>query len=104
MSASGALILKGGDDMNRLLHSRAARSMIRSAAVLAAIVPTCAQPCSAALTHRYSFNDGTADDSVGTANGELVNGAPVIAGQLVFNPNTNNGISTNIATGQYVNL
>ena len=36
------------------------------------------------LTHRYSFNDGTANDSVGGANGTLVGNAFVEAGQLVL--------------------
>jgi hypothetical protein len=58
----------------------------------------------AGLTHRYSFNDGTANDSVGTAHGVLVNGPTVQNGTLVFNPVTNDGINTNPATGQYVDL
>jgi len=33
---------------------------------------TPADPAGAAMTHRYSFNDGTANDSVGTAHGVLV--------------------------------
>jgi Concanavalin A-like lectin/glucanases superfamily len=57
----------------------------------------------AGLTHRYSFNDGTANDSVGGANGALINGATVSGGQLVFNPSINNG-TPNPVTGQYVNL
>ncbi|HUD46868.1 MAG TPA: LamG-like jellyroll fold domain-containing protein [Candidatus Baltobacteraceae bacterium] len=39
------------------------------------------------MTHRYTFNDGTANDSVGNANGTLVGGATVSNGQLVI-PNT----------------
>jgi hypothetical protein len=35
------------------------------------------------LIHRYSF-DGTANDSVGTANGTLVNGATISGGNLVL--------------------
>ncbi len=41
----------------------------------------------AALVHRYSFNDGTANDSVGSANGTLVGNASISGGQLVL-PNT----------------
>jgi PEP-CTERM motif len=37
------------------------------------------------LIHRYSFNDGTADDSVGAANGTLENAATVSGGQLQLN-------------------
>ncbi|MGD0253339.1 MAG: alpha-L-arabinofuranosidase C-terminal domain-containing protein, partial [Verrucomicrobiota bacterium] len=40
-----------------------------------------------ALVHRYSFNDGTANDSVGSANGTLVGNATISGGQLVL-PNT----------------
>ena len=36
------------------------------------------------LTHRYSFNDGTANDSVGNANGNLFNGASISGGQLII--------------------
>jgi mono/diheme cytochrome c family protein len=36
------------------------------------------------LTHRYSFNDGTANDSVGSANGALLGNATVQGGQLVL--------------------
>ncbi len=39
------------------------------------------------LIHRYSFNDGTANDSVGTANGTLVGGAAVANGVVaITNP------------------
>ncbi len=34
------------------------------------------------LAHRWSFNDGTANDSIGTAHGTLNNGASVAGGQL----------------------
>ena len=40
-----------------------------------------------ALVHRYSFNDGTANDSVGGANGTLHGNATISGGQLVL-PNT----------------
>ena len=36
------------------------------------------------LIHRYSFNDGTANDSVGTAHGSLFNGATISGGQLII--------------------
>ncbi len=54
-----------------------------------------------AITHRYSFNDGTANDSIGTAHGVLVNGASAIGGKLVL---ANDGVQTNASTGQYVSL
>jgi hypothetical protein len=50
------------------------------------------------LIHRYSF-DGTADDSVGTANGTLVNHATISGGNLVL---TNNGASG--GSVQYLSL
>jgi hypothetical protein len=37
------------------------------------------------LIHRYSFDDGTPNDSVGSANGTLQNGATVSGGALQFN-------------------
>jgi uncharacterized repeat protein (TIGR03806 family) len=40
------------------------------------------------MTHRYSFNDGTADDSVGNADGTLMGGATVSDGQLVIPNNS----------------
>jgi hypothetical protein len=53
------------------------------------------------LTHRYSFNDGTANDYVGGANGVLVNGATVSGGRLVL---VNDGTNANPATGRYLSL
>jgi hypothetical protein len=55
----------------------------------------------ASLTHKYNFNDGTANDYVGGANGVLMNGATVSGGKLVL---ANNGTNANPATGQYVSL
>jgi hypothetical protein len=68
------------------------------------LVSSLATPAQAGLTHRYSFNDGTAKDSVGGADGVAVNGAGFAGGQLVFNPAVNNGITTSPAFGQYVDL
>jgi len=48
---------------------------------------------SAALQHQYLFNDGTANDTLGTANGTLINGATVSGGAVNLN-----------GSGQYVNL
>ncbi len=55
----------------------------------------------AGVTHIYTFNDGTANDLIGGANGTLVNGASVSGGKLVL---ANNGVNTSPATGQYVSL
>lgn len=83
---------------------------MRQSLVLAAIVSTfvsCAvcRPASAAvLVHRYHFNDGTANDSVGAAHGVPVRGPLIQNGQITFDPAINNGTNTNPATGQYVDL
>ncbi|MBR4249126.1 MAG: LamG domain-containing protein, partial [Verrucomicrobia bacterium] len=50
------------------------------------------------LVHRYSFN-GNANDSVGTANGTLENGAAISGGKLVLTP-----ADSAAANGQYVSL
>jgi len=48
----------------------------------------------AALTHQYTFNDGTANDSVGSANGTLMGAATVSGGQVHLTG----------ASGTYANL
>jgi hypothetical protein len=60
--------------------------------------------CNADLVNRYSFNDGTARDSVGGADGVAVNGPTFTGGQVVFSPSVNNGTNINPATGQYIDL
>src|SRR5215831_8569226 len=63
------------------------------------------------LTHQYTFNDGTAKDSIGTANGALFHGATVVDGWLTLKNisiDTTTGAITNITSGdaaaQYVQL
>ncbi|HEY1790886.1 MAG TPA: PEP-CTERM sorting domain-containing protein [Verrucomicrobiae bacterium] len=56
------------------------------------VLAACALTARADLTHEYSFNDGTADDSVGNANGTLMGttgGGPTISGGALQlnNPN-----------------
>jgi len=46
-----------------------------------ALVPK--DPGTGSLTHQYTFEDGTTDDSAGDANGVLVGGAAVVDGALV---------------------
>ena len=54
------------------------------------------------LTHLYTFNDGTANDSVGSAHGTLMNGATVLDQQLALQ---NTGITSGQAgTVQHVQL
>jgi len=60
--------------------------------------------CQAGLVNRYSFNDGTANDSVGGANGLPVNGPTIAGGQVIFDPAVNNGSNKSPATGQYIDL
>jgi hypothetical protein len=48
-----------------------------------------------ALVHRYNFNDGTANDSVGNANGTLVGNATISGGQLVLSNTTSVAPATN---------
>ncbi|TWT32363.1 Glycosyl hydrolase catalytic core [Posidoniimonas corsicana] len=54
------------------------------------------------LTHLYTFNDGTANDSVGAAHGTLVNGASIVDQKLALQ---NSGISSgDDASVQHVQL
>lgn len=68
--------------------------LLASALVFGGSVLGGAAVSSADLVHRYSFNNGTANDSVGTANG-TVNGAAVIAA---------GGLTTTGGSGDYVSL
>ena len=55
--------------------------LLRFAAVFA-LGAFAAGPAQAGLVHRWTFNDGTANDSVGTANGTLYGTATIIDGRL----------------------
>jgi hypothetical protein len=44
-------------------------------------------PLSAPPVHRYSFNNGTANDSIGTLHGTAVGGASIASGSVSFNGN-----------------
>ena len=80
-----------------------ARGRLRPAFVLLPLALAPAAPAAAELTHRYSFNDGTANDSVATAHGVIVNNAPVSGGRINFAANT--GLTFQpITTAQYVDL
>ncbi len=52
----------------------------------------------ATLIHQYTFNDGTANDSVGGANGTLVGGATITNGQLDLNGSNTQYVSLPAAT------
>ena len=68
---------------------------------MAVLIAGFALAAKADIAHRYSFNDGTANDSIGSVHGVLVNGASVSGGRLVL---ANNGVETNPSKGQYVSL
>jgi hypothetical protein len=57
-------------------------------AIFAQVMVMCASMCALAhadaLIHRYSFDDGTANDSVGRASGKLLGGVTVSEGQARF--------------------
>jgi hypothetical protein len=69
--------------------------------ILAVMMLSLAISAEATLTHRYSFNDGTASDQIAGADGVLVNGASANGGRLFLN---NNGVSSDPQIGQYVSL
>lgn len=58
--------------------------MIRHLVLGAALVTLLSSPGWAALRHLYTFNDGTANDLVGSAHGTLVGGATVSGGEAIL--------------------
>jgi autotransporter-associated beta strand protein len=73
-------------------------------AAVAATIGMVASSVDAGLTHRYSFNDDTANDSVGGANGVFVNpsgSGSISGGQVNFG---NTGTSNDVNTNNYVDL
>eukprot|EP01034_Spumella_vulgaris_P024234 gene24234-30552_t len=52
------------------------------------VSPTASPTVAAALLHRYSFNDGTARDSISGLNGTLEGGAAVRNGRVVLDPSS----------------
>ena len=83
--------------------SRPPTRFVRPVLALALPLLATAGSARAGLTHRYSFDDGTANDSVGTAHGVVVNGAPVAGGRIDFNANTGQPAQS-LSTAQYVDL
>ena len=60
-----------------MLVSSPRRSLVARFALAASLAWPNASPALADLVHRYTFNDGTANDSVGTAHGTVIDpGAP----------------------------
>lgn len=72
--------------------------------ILASVAMLFAASAEGALTHRYSFNDGTANDSVGSANGTLVGTNGSISGGQLILANTGEGSQTPGATGAFLDL
>ena len=73
-------------------------------AAVAATIGMAGNSTNAGLTHRYSFNDDTANDSVGGANGTLVNqngNGSISGGQVNFG---NSGTSNDVLANNYVDL
>jgi len=63
-----------------MIHRKSAINL--GAVLLMACI--CASNADAVLIHRYSFNDGTAKDSVGKIDGKLKGAASIAAGKLVL--------------------
>jgi Concanavalin A-like lectin/glucanases superfamily/Alpha-L-arabinofuranosidase C-terminal domain len=66
-----------GSGTTSIIASYASLGLSAAQALEVVDVPT-------ALVHRYSFNDGTANDSIGGANGTLMGNARISGGQLVL--------------------
>lgn len=84
---------------------RSSSALIAFAALLTALHASTAQ---AVLVHKYTFNNGNANDSVGTAHGTIIDPGAVTAnftssGQLNLSGNGGNP-SNNITNDAYVNL
>jgi len=82
------------------MSPHAPRTALRFFPVVSLVV-LAAAPAGAALTHRYSFNDGTANDSVGNANGVAVNNPQITGGRVNL---ANNGFISDWSFGQYIDL
>ena len=87
---------------NKLAAALRGRNVLTAA--IAATLGWIASPVNAGMTHRYSFNDDTANDSVGTANGVFVNptgSGNISGGQVNFG---NSGTSNDVTANNYVDL
>ena len=67
-------------------------------AIAVAALAMAGQSAHASIVHQYTFNDGTANDSVGTANGTLVGTATISNGQLVLTGNNADYVSLPAST------
>lgn len=88
--------------MNSLLRNFG--SSVTRLSLAACVCVAAASPAMAALTNKYTFNDGTANDSIGGQNGVLIgtNGS-ISGGQLVL-ANTGESSQNPGAAGAYLDL
>lgn len=75
-------------------RSRGDRLIVRGLAILLAFALVAVEVGEAAVVRQYTFNDGTANDSIGSANGTLEGNAAVTLGALNLSGNS----------GDFVNL
>ncbi len=68
------------------------------------LIALCTSTAFGDLIHQYTFNDRTANDSVGGAHGTAVHDPLFQNGQVIFDPSINDGSNSNPATGQYIDL
>lgn len=73
--------------------------MIRRSAIIVIVILLLASTTHAKLIHRYSFNEGSAKDSVGNVDGKMVGSAKIASGQLVLE---NDGMTSDSAQLQYL--
>ncbi|MGD9635013.1 MAG: LamG-like jellyroll fold domain-containing protein [Pirellulales bacterium] len=78
--------------------------MKRQLWLLVGVAMLFAASAEAALTHRYSFNDGTANDSVGTAHGTVVGTNGSISGGALVLANNGEGSQNPGAAGAFLDL
>jgi hypothetical protein len=78
--------------------------MKRQLWALACLTLLCATSAQAALVNRYSFNDGTANDSVGTAHGTVVGTNGSISGGQLILANATGGSQNPGTDGAFLDL
>jgi hypothetical protein len=90
--------------MPKLFLNPGSDLMKRQLWTLASLAVLWATTAEAALTHRYSFNDGTANDSVAGANGVLFGSNGSISGGQLILANTGEGSQNPGSAGAYLDL
>ena len=93
-----------------LLAGARRRRLLLTCLALTAVGLMVTTPADAALQHQYTFNDGTANDSVGSQNGTIVDPNGIVSsgiaafGQLDLSANNGANSGDNPITGAYVDL